>query len=95
MQVNLDKCNCVEVTSDRHLPTYKKGDVLVLLPGVKVEGYDHVAVRLKDGTDRLAMLAQKNRRGVILLAFGGKHKLETIKMKDIANISRVATSIHA
>jgi hypothetical protein len=82
------------VTGDRHLPTHKRGDVLILLPGVKVEAMDHVAVKLKDGSERLAALAQKNRRGVILIAFDTNYGLETIKMKDIAQISRVATSIH-
>jgi hypothetical protein len=43
MQANLDECWCVEVTSDRHLPTYKRGDAVILLPGVKVETMDHVA----------------------------------------------------
>ena len=91
---NLFRCHVVEVANDRHAPTFKRGDYLFTRNDIFPNLNDHVAVKLKDGRQILAMFVTSNGKNLIFRHFNSRNSMEVVRNSVIESLGKIVTVVH-
>ena len=79
----------LEITGDSMEPVYRKGDRIVVAPGVAVRKGDRVVVRTKDGEVLAKIVGRMNERIVELLSLNPNYKPREFARSELAWMARI------
>jgi phage repressor protein C with HTH and peptisase S24 domain len=79
----------LEITGDSMEPVYRKGDRIVVAPGVPVRRGDRVVARTKDGEVLAKVLGKNSERVVELLSLNPDYPPREMPRSDLAWMARI------
>jgi phage repressor protein C with HTH and peptisase S24 domain len=79
----------LEITGDSMEPVYRKGDRIVVAPGVAVRKGDRVVARTKDGEVIAKIVGRMNERIVELLSLNPNYKPREFARSELAWMARI------
>jgi phage repressor protein C with HTH and peptisase S24 domain len=79
----------LEITGDSMEPVYRKGDRIVVSPGVPVRRGDRVVARTKDGEVLAKVLGRNSERMVELLSLNPDYPPRELPRRELARMARI------
>jgi phage repressor protein C with HTH and peptisase S24 domain len=79
----------LEITGDSMEPVYRRGDRIVVAPGMSVRKGDRVVARTKDGEVLAKVLGRTNDRSVELLSLNPDYKPRELPRSELAWMARI------
>ena len=79
----------LEITGDSMEPVYRRGDRIVVAPGVTVRKGDRVVARTKDGEVLAKVLGRKTERMVELLSLNPAYTPRDLPRSELAWMARI------
>ena len=79
----------LEITGDSMEPVYRKGDRIVVAPGVSVRKGDRVVARTKDGEVLAKIVGRQTERMVELISLNPNYKPRELARSELAWMARI------
>jgi phage repressor protein C with HTH and peptisase S24 domain len=79
----------LEITGDSMEPVYRRGDRIVVAPGVQVRKGDRVVARTKDGEVLAKVLGRQTERMIELISLNPAYKPRELPRADLAWMARI------
>ena len=79
----------LEITGDSMEPVYRRGDRIVVAPGVAVRRGDRVVARTRDGEVLAKVLGRANDRSVELISLNPDYKPRELPRSELAWMARI------
>ena len=84
-----DNVYALEITGDSMEPVYRRGDRIVVAPGMTVRKGDRVVVKTKDGEVLAKVLGRANDRTVELISLNPDYKPRELARSELAWMARI------